>query len=138
MPFLYPDFIRFSLKINLQPSRLILVLRLVIMAGREETMRKQINLTNGEAELLKDRSHLAYCKYMIKEFLEDNGSRTTEATLTLMREGLREDEFKKLALYFVFNRGDIYNLRFPDGSNRRINLTEFNAFSAEGKIVFAA
>jgi len=100
-------------------------------------MQKRVNSTNGEAELLKGNNHLAYCKYMFNEYLEDDGRHTTEANLTLMREGLREEEFKKLTLYFVFNRGEVYNLRFPDGSNRRIALTEFNAFSAEGKVKFA-
>jgi hypothetical protein len=99
-------------------------------------MRKRINTTNGEAELLKERNHLAYCKYLINEFVEENGSRTTEASITLMREGMREEEFKKQTLYFVFNRGEVYVLRFPDGSSRRISMTEFNAFSAEGKIKF--
>ena len=100
-------------------------------------MRKKVQSTNGEAELLKERNHLAYCKYMFNEFLEDDGRRTTDATVTLMREGLRDEEFKKLTLYFVFNRGEIYNLRFPDGSSRRVSMVEFNAFSAEGKIQFA-
>jgi hypothetical protein len=106
--------------------------------AREGAMRKRISSTNGEAELLKGRDHVAYCKYLINEFKEDDGRQTTEASLSLMREGMRDEEFKKLALFLVFNRNQIYNLRFPDGSSRNVSMSEFNAFSAEGKMNFVA
>jgi hypothetical protein len=98
-------------------------------------MKHAVNLFNGDGELLKEKSHAAYCKYLIKAFKDDaDGSLSYTGTINIIKEGLNEEAFKKLLLYFLFHRGETYTLQTAEGQNYRVAFVEFNAFSGEGTI----
>lgn len=98
-------------------------------------MKHAVNLFNGDGELLKEKSHAAYCKYLIKVFKEDNdGCLSYTGTINIIKEGMNDEAFKKLLLYFLFHRGEVYTLQTVEGNKYRVAFVEFNAFSGEGTI----
>ena len=95
-------------------------------------MKKNTESLNGEGEVFKGSAHAAYCRYLINSFVDEAGQVSKEGTITLSKEGMTTEAFKKLALFFVFHRSDTYRLLTEEHMSIDFIFTEFNAFAGEG------
>ena len=102
------------------------------MISQESKMKKKTESIHGEGELFKGSAHAAYCRYLINSFVDETGQVSKEGTVTLSKEGMTPDAFKKLALFFVFHRSDTYRLMTDDHATLDFIFSEFNAFAGEG------